>query len=86
VQHMQYPITPAYAFTDYHLQGQMISHVIMDIVTPPTGALNLFNLHIALPRSSSHATIQLLRDFDAKIFLCAHSAELLMEDDHLADL
>ncbi|KAI5984586.1 hypothetical protein EDC04DRAFT_2590838 [Pisolithus marmoratus] len=51
------PITAAYAFTDYCWQGQTISHVIMDIAKPPTGGLNLFNLYIALSRSSSHATI-----------------------------
>ncbi|KAI6045270.1 hypothetical protein EDC04DRAFT_2559784 [Pisolithus marmoratus] len=86
VQRTQYPITAAYAFTDYRSQGQTISHVIMDIAKPPTGGLNLFNLYVALSRSSGRATIRLLRDFDEKIFLCAHSADLLAEDDCLADL
>ncbi|KAI6110444.1 hypothetical protein EDD16DRAFT_1486536, partial [Pisolithus croceorrhizus] len=39
-------------FTDYCSQGQTISHVIMDIAQPPTGGLTLFNLYIALSRSS----------------------------------
>ncbi|KAI6097430.1 hypothetical protein EDD16DRAFT_1499389 [Pisolithus croceorrhizus] len=51
---MQYPVTSAYAFTDYCSQGQTISHVIVDIVKPPRGGLNLFNLYIALSRSSGH--------------------------------
>ena len=44
----QFPITPAYAFTDYHSQGQTLFYVIVNITTPPTGSLNLFNLYVAL--------------------------------------
>ncbi|KAI6101384.1 hypothetical protein EV401DRAFT_2027458, partial [Pisolithus croceorrhizus] len=73
-------------FTDYCSQGQTISHVIMDIAQPPTGGLTLFNLYIALSRSSGCASIHLLRDFDKTMFLCTHSADLLVEDDHLVVL
>jgi len=48
VKHRQLPVTAAYAFTDYRSQGQTIPHVVVDIVTPPTGGLNLFNLYVAL--------------------------------------
>ncbi|KAI6008656.1 hypothetical protein BKA83DRAFT_4431971 [Pisolithus microcarpus] len=68
VQRLQYPVTPAFAFTDYRSQGQTLSHVIVDISRPPTGGLNLFNLYVALSRSSGHETIRLLRDFDEKLF------------------
>ncbi|KAI5991325.1 hypothetical protein EDC04DRAFT_2812310, partial [Pisolithus marmoratus] len=47
------------------------------------GTLNLFNLYVALSRSSGHDTIHLLRDFDERLFLSAHSTDLLAEDDHL---
>ncbi|KIK22945.1 hypothetical protein PISMIDRAFT_101620, partial [Pisolithus microcarpus 441] len=60
VQCLQYPMTSAYAFTDYWSQGQTISHVLVDIAQPPTGGLNLFNLYVALSRSSGHETIRLL--------------------------
>ncbi|KAI6011232.1 hypothetical protein BKA83DRAFT_14293 [Pisolithus microcarpus] len=86
VQRLQYPVTPAFAFTDYRSQGQTLSHVIVDISRPPTGGLNLFNLYVALSRSSGHETIRLLRDFDEKLFLCSHSTDLIAEDDRLADL
>ncbi|KAJ8590088.1 hypothetical protein M405DRAFT_687412, partial [Rhizopogon salebrosus TDB-379] len=43
-------ITAAYASTDYRAQGQTIGHVLVDIATPPTGGLNLFNLYVALSR------------------------------------
>jgi len=62
----QFPITPAFAFTDYRSQGQTIPYVVVDIASPPNGNLNLFNLYVALSRSSGRDTIRLLRDFDPK--------------------
>ncbi|KAI5984330.1 hypothetical protein EDD15DRAFT_2115244, partial [Pisolithus albus] len=44
-------ITAAYAFTDYRSQGQTLDSVIVDIATPPSGGLNLFNLYVALSRN-----------------------------------
>ncbi|CAK5274245.1 unnamed protein product, partial [Mycena citricolor] len=49
----QYPITGAYTFTDYCSQGQTIKRVIVDIATPPSGGLSLFNLYVALSRISA---------------------------------
>ncbi|RDX46833.1 hypothetical protein OH76DRAFT_1329827, partial [Lentinus brumalis] len=57
-------ITAAYAFTDYRSQGQTIPSVIVDLHTPPGGRLTLFNIYVALSRSSGRETIRLLRDFD----------------------
>ena len=48
VQRCQFPITAAYAFTDYHSQGQTISYGLVDVVPPPRGTLSLFNLYVAL--------------------------------------
>ncbi|KAF9048094.1 hypothetical protein BDZ89DRAFT_941468 [Hymenopellis radicata] len=40
VRRRQFPVTLAYAFTDYlSAQGQTIVPVIIDIATPPGGAL-----------------------------------------------
>jgi hypothetical protein len=83
ISRKQLPITPAYASTDYRAQGQTIGHVLVDIATPPTGGLNLFNLYVALSRSSGRETIRLLRDFDQKHFQAAHTPELTREDDRL---
>ncbi|KAI6025363.1 hypothetical protein BKA83DRAFT_4052165 [Pisolithus microcarpus] len=44
-------MTAAYAFMDYRAQGQTIPFVIVDIATPPSGGLSLFNLYIALSQS-----------------------------------
>ncbi|KAI5984161.1 hypothetical protein EDD15DRAFT_2174792 [Pisolithus albus] len=45
-------MTPAYAFTDYRSQGQTLPCVVVDIATPPSGGLNLFNVYVALSRSA----------------------------------
>ena len=37
VKQCQFPLTPAYAFTNYQSQGQTILYVIMDITNPPMG-------------------------------------------------
>jgi hypothetical protein len=86
VTRYQYPITAAYCFTDYRSQGQTIQRVIVDIASPPSGKLSLFNLYVALSRSSGQETIRLLREFDDEIFLEAHEPELVLEDERLDDL
>ncbi|KIL70018.1 hypothetical protein M378DRAFT_57267, partial [Amanita muscaria Koide BX008] len=86
VQRRQFPITAAYAFTDYRSQGQTLPYVLVDLATPPFGSLSLFNLYVALSRSSGRASIQLLRDFDPKVFQQSHDLNLLAEDDRLERL
>lgn len=84
VRRRQFPITAAFAFTDYRSQGQTLQSVIVDIATPPpSGGLNLFNLYVALSRSPGRSQLRLLRDFDDNLFLKSHCNELLMEDDRL---
>ncbi|KIK12189.1 hypothetical protein PISMIDRAFT_121321 [Pisolithus microcarpus 441] len=56
----QFLMTPMYAFTDYRSQGQTLPYVIVDIATPPSGSLNLFDLYVALSRSSGRSSIHLL--------------------------
>ena len=79
-------MTPAYAFTDYRSQGQTIPFVMVDIATPLTGGLSIFNLYVALSRSSGRLTIRLLRDFDNTTFMQLHGASLLQADDRLDKL
>ncbi|KAJ3892209.1 hypothetical protein GG344DRAFT_45766 [Lentinula edodes] len=45
-------MTAAYAFTYYRAQNQTIACMLVVIGKPPTGMLNLFNLYVALSRSS----------------------------------
>ncbi|KAI0253861.1 hypothetical protein BJV78DRAFT_1122426 [Lactifluus subvellereus] len=82
----QFPITPAYAFTDYRSQRQTISHVIVDLASPPSGSLSLFNVYVALSRSSGRSTIRLLQDFDNELFAHSFDPDLLQEDERLEAL
>ena len=82
----QFPMTAAYAFTDYRAQGQTIDMVIIDIARPPRATLSLFNLYVALSRSSGTGTIRLLRDFDEGTIRQKHDLDLLAEDGRLDKL
>ena len=86
VRRRQYLMTAAYGFTDYRSQGQTIPHAVIDIATPPTGGLSLFNHYVALSRSSGRATIRLLRDFNDKLFQASYSPDLLAKDERLEEL
>jgi hypothetical protein len=66
VRRCQFPITAAY---DYRSQGQTLPYVIIDIASPPSGTLTLFNLYVALSQSSGRQSIRLWRDFDDELFL-----------------
>ena len=75
-----------YAFADYCSQGQIILYILIDIATPPTGPLSLFNLYVALLRSSSCSTIHLLQDFNKKLFQASHETQLVDDNDKLESL
>ncbi|QRV86444.1 ATP-dependent DNA helicase PIF1 [Ceratobasidium sp. AG-Ba] len=67
---LQFPITPAYSFTDYRSQGQTIESVIFDITNPPTGgSLSLYNIYMALSRSSGTSAVRIMCDFDAALLM-----------------
>lgn len=88
VRRTQFPITLAYAFTDYRSQGQTIPRVIVDIATPPgkgigLNKLSLFNVYVALSRSSGRETIRLLRDFDESEFQKPHDKDLPAEAERV---
>jgi len=59
----------------------MIRNSICNLIS--TGGLSLFKLYVALSRSSGGDTIRLLRDFDDKVFLQTHGADLMAEDDRI---
>jgi hypothetical protein len=81
IRRRQYPITAAYWFTYYRSQGKTLPYIIVDIATPPTSGLDLFNLYVTLSCSSGRSTIQILRNFDNKLFQKLHDTVLLEEDD-----
>jgi hypothetical protein len=71
---------------DHRAQGQTIPYVIVDVASPPTGTLSLFNLYVALSHSAGWHSICLLLDFDSKLFKCKHDQQLLDEDARLESL
>jgi len=86
VTRLQYPVTAAYSFTDHRSEDHWtITRVIVDIASPPGGklSLTLFNLYVALSRSSGREMIRLLQDFDGENFLEVHEPELTLEDERL---
>ncbi|KIK13462.1 hypothetical protein PISMIDRAFT_118839 [Pisolithus microcarpus 441] len=56
----------------YESFRQTLESVIVDIATPPSGGLNLFNSYVALSRSPGRSQLCILRDFDDNIFLKSH--------------
>lgn len=75
----QLPMTPAYTFTDYKSQGQIIEYIIMVIGDPPTGHMPPFGVYVALSRIRGRGTIRLLRDFNEKLFTHHPSEGLRLE-------
>ena len=86
VTRRQFPVTAAYAFTDYRAQGQTIHYLIIDIAKPPYGRLNIFNVYVALSRGIGRDNIRLLRGFDEDAFRKGQVPELFIEDDRLEEL
>ncbi|KAN0138718.1 hypothetical protein V8E53_003706 [Lactarius tabidus] len=82
----QYPVAPAYAFTDYKAQGQTMESVIVDLGKPPTGRISGFNAYVALSRGRGRPTIRLLRPYDHKLFTVHPDEKLREEDIRLATL
>ena len=50
----------AHTFTNYQSQ-QTLFYVIVDISSPPTSTLSLFNFHVTFSQSSGQDTIRLLQ-------------------------
>jgi len=86
VTRQQLPITPAYAFTDYHSQAHTIDHCIVDLAKPPSGQLTPFNAYVTLLWSRGRSSIRLLQDFDEGLFTQHPNEHLWKEDDRLAEL
>ena len=82
----QFPITAAYAFTDYRAQGQTMSPVIVDLTSPPGRRLSLFNDYVSLSRSSGRENIRVLRPFDTAVLKQRPNEWLLNEELRLDTL
>lgn len=84
VKRLQFPLTAAYAFTDYRAQGQTIPNVLIDIRKPPSFPLTAFNAYVALSRSAGTDNIRLIGDFEDVLFT-QHPNEMLRREDRRLD-
>jgi len=76
----QLPIVPAYAFTDFKSQGQMIEHTIVDIRKTSSFSLSPFNAYVALSCAHGQDSTCLLWDFENDLFTC-HPCEHLRQEE-----
>ena len=84
IHHRQFPLTPAYGFTDQKGQGQTILPVYVDIGRVPGNfGIDPFGAYVALSRGRGRESIRLLRDFDDSIFTRHPSEDLRQEDERL---
>jgi hypothetical protein len=87
VKRLQFPIAPAYAFTDYRVQGQTLKSAVIDIAEPPTGGkLSQPNVYVALSRCSGLDGVRILRDFDRAILKKPIDIDLMKDDERLEKL
>ncbi|KAF8138848.1 hypothetical protein EV363DRAFT_1154161 [Boletus edulis] len=86
VTRRQFPLTPAYAFTDFKSQGQTIENVLVDIGKTANFKLTPFNAYVALSRGIERSRIRLLRDFEDYLFTTPPSEELKEEESRLREL
>ena len=61
-------------------KGQTLKQCIIDIGKLPTGELTPFNIYVALSRSRGWDIIQLLQDFEDRLFT-QHPSEYLRQED-----
>jgi ATP-dependent exoDNAse (exonuclease V) alpha subunit len=87
IHRRQYPLTPAYAFTDHKAQGQTLEYVIVDIgPVPEKFGISPLGVYVALSRGRGREQIRLLRDFDDNLFMKHPSEDLRVEDERLTML
>jgi len=84
IHRRQYPLTPAYAFTDQKAQCQTLEPVIVDIgQVPGNFGISPFAVYVALSRGRGRESIRLLRDFEDSLLTRYPSEAPRVEDDRL---
>ena len=63
----QFPVTLAYAMTDYKCQGKTFKYVVVDLKTPSgPGSSSPTSAYIQLSRATALDRVSIMRPFDAK--------------------
>jgi len=75
----QFPITLAYAITDYKCQGQTFTWVVVDLKKPRGGYSPTSSPYVQLSRAKTLACLSILRPFDPAELRSPLSKDLLAE-------
>ena len=75
----QFPITLAYAITDYKCQGQTCRWVIVDLKRPRGGYSPISSPYVQLSRAKTLVSLSILRPFDPAELRTPLSKDLLAE-------
>jgi hypothetical protein len=79
-KYKQFPVTLAYAITDYKCQAETYTDgLLIDLRTPLTGSTPASSLYVQLSRVQSLAQLSIMRDFDAEELRKPLSDELVKE-------
>ena len=79
VTYFQFPITLAYAITDYKCQGQMFTWVIVDLKKPSGGYSPTSSPYVELSHAKTHDHLSILHPFDPTELRSPLSKHLLVE-------
>src|SRR5947199_1411996 len=79
VTYSQFPVTLAYAITDYKCQGQTFRWVIVDLKKPNGGYSPISSPYVQLSRAKTLASLFILRPFDPAELRSPLSKNLLAE-------
>ena len=79
VTYSQFPVTLAYAITDYKCQGQTFKWVVVDLKKPNGGYSPTSSPYVQLSRAKTLASLSILRPFDPGELRTPLSKDLLAE-------
>ena len=85
IKREQVPCSPAFAMTDYRVQGQTYNHVIIDLVLQyrEVGHRTFTAVYVALSRCRSLEGVQFARLFEERILKAAPSPLLQVDMESL---
>lgn len=79
VKMQQFPVTLAYAMTDYKCQGQTFDQVLLDLQKPQIGPSSPASLYVQLSRARSLNSISIMRPFNVSELSIPLNSELIEE-------
>ena len=79
VTYFQFPVTLAYAITDYKCQGQTFTWVVVDLKKPSGGYSPTSSPYVQLSRAKTRDRLSILRPFDPAELQSPLSKDLLAE-------